>query len=117
MLQTQNINNQINSCFKPATHLRIGTFVLIPNFTTQKKISKKLQQLRKRPYQIIIDKPTDVAYKLTDSNKKEIVQHRNNFLPYYPKEYALRELTQLYSFTGLKIIQNYSENESNQHTD
>ena len=37
---------------------------------------------------------------------KEIVQHRNNLLPYYPKEYALRELTQLYSFTGLKIIQN-----------
>ena len=32
--------------------------------------------------------------------------HRNNLLPYYPKEYALRELTQLYSFTGLKIIQN-----------
>ena len=38
--------------------------------------------------------------------KKEIVQHRNNLLPYYPKEYALRELTQLYSFTGLKVIQN-----------
>ena len=46
------------------------------------------------------------TYKITDSNKKEIVQHRNNLLPYYPKEYALRELTQLYSFTGLKIIQN-----------
>ena len=44
--------------------------------------------------------------KLSTSNKKEIVQHRNNLLPYYPKEYALRELTQLYSFTGLKIIQN-----------
>ena len=26
-------------------------------------------------------------------------------MPYYPKEYALRELTQLYSFTGLKVIQ------------
>ena len=44
--------------------------------------------------------------KLPTQNKKEIVQHRNNLLPYYPKEYALRELTQLYSFTGLKIIQN-----------
>ena len=40
-----------------------------------------------------------------DITKKEIVQHRNNLLPYYPKEYVLRELTQLYSFTGLKVIQ------------
>ena len=101
----QNINEQINSRFTPASDLKIGTFVLIPNFNTQKGISKKLQPLRKGPYQIIA-KPTDVTYKITDSNKKEIVQHRNNLLPYYPKEYALRELTQLYSFTGLKIIQN-----------
>ena len=105
LLQRQNINEQINSRFTPASDLKIGTFVLIPNFNTQKGISKKLQPLRKGPYQIIA-KPTDVTYKITDSNKKEIVQHRNNLLPYYPKEYALRELTQLYSFTGLKIIQN-----------
>ena len=65
VLQRQNLNNQINSRFKPATDLKIGTFVLIPNFTTQKGISKKLQPLRKGPYQII-DKPTDVTYKLTD---------------------------------------------------
>ena len=62
-----------------ATDLRIGTFVSIPNFNTQKGISKKLQPLRKRPYQIV-DKPTEVTYKLTDSIKKEIVQHRNNLL-------------------------------------
>ena len=105
MLQRQNINEQINSRFTPASDLKIGTFVLIPNFNTQKGISKKLQPLRKGPYQIIA-KPTDVTYKITDSDKKEIVQHRNNLLPYYPKEYALRELTQLYSFTGLKVIQN-----------
>ena len=105
LLQRQNINEQINSSFTPASELKIGTLVLIPNFNTQKGISKKLQPLRKGPYQIIA-KPTDVTYKITDSNKKEIVQHRNNLLPYYPKEYALRELTQLYSFTGLKIIQN-----------
>ena len=105
LLQRQNINEQINSRFTPASDLKIGTFVLIPNFNTQKGISKKLQPLRKGPYQIIA-RPTDVTYKITDSNKKEIVQHRNNLLPYYPKEYALRELTQLYSFTGLKIVQN-----------
>ena len=28
-----------------------------------------------------------------------------------PKEYALRELTQLYSFTGLKVIQNHTHTE------
>ena len=81
MLQRQNINNQIISRLKPATDLKIGTFVLIPNFITQKGISKKLQPLRKGPYQII-DKPTDVTYKSTDTNKKEILQHRNNLLPY-----------------------------------
>ena len=93
----------------PATDLKIGFFVLIPNFNTQQGISKKLQILRKGPYQII-DKPTEVTYKLTDLNKKEVAQHRNNLLPYYPKEYALRELTQLYSCTGLDIVQNNPTN-------
>ena len=104
MLQRQNINEQINSRFTPASDLKIGTFVLIPNFNTKEGISKKLQPLCKGPYQITA-KPTDVTYKVTDSNQKEIVQHRNNLLPYYPKEYALRELSQLYSFTVLKVIQ------------
>ena len=69
----------------PATDIKIGTFVLIPKFNTQKGISKKLQSLRKRPYQII-DKPTEVTYKLTYLNKKEFVQHCHNLLPYYPKD-------------------------------
>ena len=62
---------------------------------------------------------TDVTYKITDSDQKEIVQHRNNLLLYYPKEYALRELTQLYSFTGLKVIQNnpHTENETKEQQD
>ena len=122
LLQRQNINQQITQRFTPATDLKIGTLVLIPNFQTQKGISKQLQSLRKGPYQII-DKPTEVTYKLIDTAKKEIVQHRNNLLPYYPKEYALRKLTQLYSFTGLKVIQNNTqiepkldENHKNQHT-
>ena len=118
MLQRQNINEQINSRFTTASDLKIGTFVLIPNFNTQKGISKKLQPLRKGTYQIIA-KPTEVTYKITDSDQKEIVQHRNNLLPYYPKEYALRELTQLYSFTGLKVIQNHphTENEIKEQND
>ena len=110
LLQRQNINNQINSRFTPATDLKIGTFVLTPKFYLQEGIFKKLKPLRKGPYQIIA-KPTDVTYKLRDSNKKEIVQHRNNLLPYYPKEYALRELTQLYSFACLKVIQNHPHTE------
>ena len=81
MLQRQNVNSQTNSRFMPATDSKIGTFVLIPNFITQKGVSKKLQPLRKGSYQIIA-KPTEVTYKLTDSTKKEIVQHRNNLLPY-----------------------------------
>ena len=104
MLQRQNSSNQINSHFTQATDLKIGTFVLIPNFTIQTRTSQKLQLLQKEPYQIIY-KPNEVTYKLTDSSKKENVEHRNNLLPYYPEEYALRKLTQLYSFTGLKIIQ------------
>ena len=113
LLQRQNINNQNNSRFRPATDLNIGTFVLIPNFNTKKVNSKKLQPLRKGPYQLI-DKPNEVTYKLTDTTKKEIVQNRNNLLLYYPKKkYALRELTQLYSFTGLKNVQNNTQTEQN----
>ena len=52
-----------------------------------------------------------MTYKLTDSTKKEILQHRNNLLPYHPKEHALRKLTQLYSFTVLKVIQNHPHTE------
>ena len=76
----------------------------------------KLQPLRKGPYQII-DKPTDVTYKLTDLKRKEFVQHRNNLLPYYPKEYALPKLNQIYSFTRLKVIQNNSDYNQNRITD
>ena len=45
LIQRQNVNNQINSRFIPATDLKIGTFVLIPNLTARKGISKKLQPL------------------------------------------------------------------------
>ena len=49
LLQRQNINSQINSRFTPATNLKIGTYFLIPNFTSQKGFSKKLQPLQKGP--------------------------------------------------------------------
>ena len=69
LLQRQNINEQINSRYTPASNLQIGTFVLIPNFNTQKGISKKLQPLRKGPYQIIA-KPT--AIKSPTQTKKKL---------------------------------------------
>ena len=48
LLQRQNLNTQINSLYTPATDLKIGTFVLIPNFTTQKGISNKNTTTPKR---------------------------------------------------------------------
>ena len=107
----------MNSRFTPATNLKIGTFVLILNIVIQKRIPKKLQPIRKGPFQTI-DKPTDAAYKLIDSNEeKKIFQHRHNCLSYYPKEYALRAFTQLFSFTGLKVVNNNSGNSQKQTID
>ena len=62
-------------------------------------------------------KNTDAAYKLIDSNEKEIFQHRHNCLFYYPNQYALRPFTELYSFTGLKVVNNNSGNSQKQTID
>ena len=40
LLQRQNINEQINSRFTPASDLKIGTFILIPNLTLKKESLK-----------------------------------------------------------------------------
>ena len=101
LLQRQNINEQINSHFTPASDLKIGTFVLIPNFNTQKGISKKLQPLRKGPYQIIA-KPTDVTYKITDSNKKDIVQHRKQPITLLPKRIRTTQTNSIIFFHRFK---------------
>ena len=47
LLQRQNINSQINSSFMPATDLKIGTFVLKPNFNTQKESPKNYNHFEK----------------------------------------------------------------------
>ena len=85
LLQRQNVQFQINSRFTPATNLKIGTYVFIPIFVTQKRISKNVQPIRKGPFQII-DKPTNVTDELIDSKKKEIDQHRNNLLPHHQSQ-------------------------------
>ena len=44
-----------------------------------------MQPIQKGPFQIS-EKPTDVTYKVIEPNRTEIIQHRNNLLPYYSKE-------------------------------
>ena len=84
-----------------------GTFVLFPNFIIQKQISKTSQSIREGPFQII-EKTTDVTFKLIDHNTRKRGRARNNLGPNYPKIYALYELTYLHTFTGLHIIENTS---------
>ena len=64
--------------------------------------------LQKGSYQII-DKPSDVTLKFIDQKTKKYIQNRNNFLTYHPKKYALSELTQLYSSTGIHIIESLTK--------
>ena len=101
LLQRQNINEQINSRFTPASDLKIGTFVLIPNFNTQKGISKKLQPLRKGPYQIIA-KPTDVTYKITDSNKKRNRSTSKQLITLLPKRIRTPRINSIIFFHRIK---------------
>ena len=49
ILQRQKFQSQKSSRVTPATNLKIGTYVLIPNFITQKRKSKKLPPIRKEP--------------------------------------------------------------------
>ena len=107
-LQRQIFNSQMNFRFTPATNLKFGTYVLIPNSTTQKGISKKLQPLRKGPYQII-DKSTDVTYKLTDLNKKKSFNNETIFYLTTQKSTHFENLlnyTLLQDFKSFKLVQN-----------
>ena len=47
ILQRQNINSQINSRYTPATNFKKGTYVLIPNLTTQKEFLKNYNHSEK----------------------------------------------------------------------
>ena len=81
----QNIQSRISSSFTQASSLKIGNFVVILISITEKGMSKKELPFRKRPFQII-EKFADVTYKFLDYKKKELLQHRNNLLPYFSKE-------------------------------
>ena len=45
MSTKKNVQSQNKSQFLPASNLKVGTMVLVPNFIIQKKISKKLQSI------------------------------------------------------------------------
>ena len=80
----------IHTSYKPK-NWNVCLTTKLCNLKRKKEYIKKLQPIRKGPFQIF-DKTTDVTYIPIDSNKKEIVQHRNNLFSYYPKEHALCEL-------------------------
>ena len=89
----------------PATDLKIGTFVLIPNFNTQKGITKKPQPLQKGPYQII-DKSIEVTYKLTPAKKKSFNTVTTFYLIIQKNTHSANQLsyTLLQAYTSFKII-------------
>ena len=79
---------------------------------TQCKLSKNSQKklLLRQNVQSHINSRFTPATNLKIGTFVSIVQHRNILLPYYTKEHALCELTQLYSFTGLKAVPDPTEN-------
>ena len=74
----------ITKTYHEGKPLPIGTFVLKRNFT-QFHFSDKLKPLRIGPYKII-DRLSDVTYKLLSQDGSTIHVHRNHLIPYYPKE-------------------------------
>ena len=79
------LTDEMNIRFRTAKPLEKNTFVVITNHQQIEGVSKKLLPLKTGPY-LIIDKPTETTYILKDNNKEYITIHRNNIVPYYPKE-------------------------------
>ena len=89
----------MNLRFRTAKPLEKNTFVLVTNQQQVDGVSKKPLSLKTGPY-LIIDKPTETTYILTDSNKKQIAIHRNHIAPYYPKEKHIKIKLQNYLLTN-----------------
>ena len=101
--QNKHLRSFINRRFGTASPLKINTYVLTVNKTTQLGISKKIQPQRIGPYKII-DTPTLVTYKLEDFSGKQITRHRSNIVPYYPKELFVQEQMTKY-FSDKSLLQ------------
>ena len=95
--QNKHLRTFINRRFGTAQPLKINTYVIVVNKTTQIGVSKKIQPQKVGPYKII-DTPTLVAYKLEDFCGKQITRHRSNIVPYYPKELFVQEQMEKYTF-------------------
>ena len=89
----------MNFRFRTAKPIEKNTFVLVTNQQQVHGISKKLLPLKTGPY-LIIDKPTETTYILKDNNKEQITIHRNNIVPYYPKEKHIKLELQNYLLTN-----------------
>ena len=90
--------DEMNLRFRTAKPLEKNTFVLFTNQQQFCGFSKNLLPLKTRPY-LIIDKPTETTYILTNINKEHITIHRNHIVPYYPKEKHMKLELQNYLFT------------------
>ena len=93
--QNKYLRTFINRRFGTAQPLKINTYVIVVNKTTQIGLSKKIQPQKIGPYEII-DTPTLVTYKLEDFSGKQITRHRSNIVPYYPKEFFVQEPMEKY---------------------
>ena len=79
-----NSHAYITKTYHEGKPLPIGTFVLKRNFT-QVHFSEKLKPLRIVPCKII-ERLSDVTYELLSQDGSTVHVHRNQLIPYYPKE-------------------------------
>ena len=83
-LRKSNSHAYITKTYHEGKPLPIGTFVLKRNFT-HVHFSDKLKPLRFGPYKII-DRLSDVTNDLLSQDGSTVHVHRNQLIPYYPKE-------------------------------
>ena len=83
-LREINSHAYITKTYHEGKPLPIGTFVLKRNFT-HVHFSDKLKPLRIGPYKVI-DRLSDITYELLSQDGSTVHVHRNNLIPYYPKE-------------------------------
>ena len=87
---------EMHQRFGAAAPLKIGHCVLLKNHKIQVGLSKKLQLQKTGPYEII-EMPTDVTYKIKNQETgEELTSHRNNLLPFCPKNLVLGGLVNKY---------------------
>ena len=107
--QNKHLRTFINRRFGMAQPLKINSYVLEVNKTTQIGVSKKIQPQKIGPYKII-DTPTLVTYKLEDFSAKQITRHRSNIVSYYPKELFVQEQMEKY-FSDNSLLKLHPKNQ------